>query len=58
MNSETFAVALQSNNKLYSSDAGGFKSQVAAQDYLSRTIAQDPALTGTLHILPQFEVAA
>ncbi|HET8922522.1 MAG TPA: DUF6603 domain-containing protein [Candidatus Acidoferrum sp.] len=58
MNSETFAVALQSNNKLYSSDAGGFKSQVAAQDYLSRTIARDPALTGTLHVLPQFEVAA
>lgn len=58
MNSETFAVALQSNNKLYSSDAGGFKSQVAAQDYLSRTIARDPALTGTLHVLPHFEVAA
>jgi hypothetical protein len=58
VNSETFAVALQSNNKVYGAQSGAFTSQAAAQDYLSRTVAQDPTLAGTLHVLPQFEVAA
>ncbi len=58
VNSETFAVALQSNNKSYAPDSTGFTSRVAAQDYLSRQVAKDPTLADTLHVLPQFEVAA
>lgn len=58
VNSEVFAVALQSNNKIYNAQSGAFSSQAAAQDYVSRAVAQDPALAGTLHVLPQFEVAA
>jgi hypothetical protein len=53
--SETFAVALRSNNTVYSAEA--FTSQAAAHDYLNRAVASNPALAGTLHVLPQFEVA-
>jgi hypothetical protein len=55
---ETFAVALQSTNRVYRAEAAAFTSQASAQDYLDRALAQDPTLTGTLHVLPQFEVAA
>ena len=55
---ETFVVALKSNNSLFSSDATSFTSQVAANDYLARAVAGNPTLHGTLHVLPQFEVAA
>ena len=58
VNPETFAVALQTNNKVYNAQSAAFSSQAAAQDYLSRAVAQDPTLAGTLHVLPQFEVAA
>jgi hypothetical protein len=58
VNAETFAVALQSNNQVYSAEAASFTSQASAQDYLSRAVAQNPGLGGTLHVLPQFEVAA
>jgi hypothetical protein len=58
VNAETFAVALQTNNQVYSSEASSFSSQAAAQEYLSQAVAQNPGLSGTLHVLPQFEVAA
>jgi hypothetical protein len=58
VNPETFAVALVSNNTVYSPEAASFISQAAAQDHLARAVASDPTLTGTLHVLPQFEVAA
>jgi hypothetical protein len=58
VNAETFAVALQSNNKVYTAQAGAFSSQAAAQDFLNQATAKDPSLSGTLHVLPQFEVAA
>jgi hypothetical protein len=58
MNPETFAVAFQNNNKAYSAEASSFTSQAAANDYLSRAVAKDATLSGTLHVLPQFEVAA
>jgi len=58
VNAETFAVALQSNNKVYSTEAAVFSSQAAAQDYLTKAVSQNPSLSGTLHVLPQFEVAA
>jgi hypothetical protein len=55
---ETFAVALRSNNTVVSADAAGFLSQAAAADFLARAVAEDPSLEETLHVLPQFEVAA
>ncbi len=55
---ETFAVALRSNNTAFHLDATGFTSQMAANDYLARTVAEKPELAGTLHVLPQFEMAA
>jgi hypothetical protein len=58
VNPETFAVALVSNNTVYSPEAASFTSQAAAQDHLTQTVTNDPTLTGTLHVLPQFEVAA
>lgn len=55
---ETFAVAFQSNNTVYHPAAASFSSQAAAADYLDREVARDRTLQGTLHVLPQFEVAA
>jgi hypothetical protein len=55
---ETFAVALRSNNTVFSAEAVAFTSQAAAHDYLNRAMASNPSLAGTLHVLPQFEVAA
>ena len=55
---ETFAVALKSDNTAFHPDAAGFTSQVAANDYLARAVADKPDLAGTLHVLPQFEMAA
>jgi len=55
---ETFAVALKSNNTVFRSDATAFTSQAAANDYVARTVGGDPTLAGTLHVLPQFEIAA
>src|ERR1700687_628518 len=54
---ETFAVASQTDNTVQSPAAAGFTSYAAAQDYLARQVAKDPSLAGTLHVLPQFEVA-
>jgi hypothetical protein len=56
--SESFAVALQANNSVYKPEAAAFASQAAANDYLARTVANDPSLNGQLHVLPQFEVTA
>jgi hypothetical protein len=56
--SESFAVALQSNNTVYEPQAAAFASQAAANDYLARAVASDPRLKGQLHVLPAFEVAA
>ncbi|HEX7312063.1 MAG TPA: DUF6603 domain-containing protein [Gaiellaceae bacterium] len=58
VSAETFAVALRSDNTVFQSDAAAFTSQASAADYIARAIAQDPTLEGTLHVLPQFEVAA
>jgi hypothetical protein len=56
--SETFAVALQSSNKVFHPEAAAFLSQAKAQDYIANAIASDPSLEGSLHVIPRFEVAA
>jgi hypothetical protein len=55
---ETFAVALGSNNTVFNAEAASFSSRASAKDYLDRAVAADPSLAATLHVLPQFEVAA
>jgi uncharacterized protein DUF6603 len=54
---EQFAVASQADNTALSG-AGAFASMASAQDHLDGLVAADPGLSGTLHVLPQFEVAA
>ena len=54
---ETFAVAFAANNRVYRAEAANFSSQAAANDYLARAVSTDPSLAGTLHVLPQFELA-
>jgi hypothetical protein len=53
---EVYTVALRANNK--AADSRSFTSQAAADDYMNSLIVRDPTLGGTLHVLPQFEVAA
>ena len=55
---ETFAVALQSSIEVFHPEAAAFLSQAKAQDYIAKAVAADPSLEGTLHVIPQFEVAA
>jgi len=55
--SETFAVALQSNNQVFHPEAAAFSSQTQARDYISHAVAQNSSLEDTLHVIPQFEVA-
>jgi hypothetical protein len=54
---ETFAVALQSSNKGFHPDGSVFLSQAKAQDFIAQAVAADPSLEGTLHVIPQFEMA-
>ncbi len=58
VSAETFAVARLSDNTAYHPEAAAFASQASAREYLDRAVATDPALAGTLHVLPQFEVAS
>lgn len=53
---ESFAVANLSDNRAYSAGSVGFSSRVSAQDFLNRTLAAQPSLTGSLHVLGQHEL--
>ena len=55
---EGFAVANLADNTVYHPEAASFTSQAAANDYLTRAVAQNPNLAGTVHVIPHFEVAA
>lgn len=55
---ELHVVARQADNTAFAADATAFTSRAAAADYLSRAVAADPALAGSLHVLPEYEVAA
>jgi hypothetical protein len=58
VSAETFAVANQADNSVFHPEAAAFTSQAQAQDYVKNAIAANPSLDGTLHVIPQFEVAA
>jgi hypothetical protein len=54
---EQFAVAHQADNTALAG-VESFASMASAQDHLAGLVAEDPSMAGTLHVLPQFEVAA
>lgn len=58
LSAETFAVAHQVDNTVFAPEAAAFTSQAAAHDYLVRAVASDATLSGRLHVLAGFEVAA
>jgi hypothetical protein len=58
VNPENYAVAKRVDNTVVSADAAAFTSRWAAEEHMQRTIAADPSLAGTLHVLPHFEVAS
>jgi hypothetical protein len=58
VSSEGFAVASTATNTAYAAEGAHFTSQAAADDYLQRTVANDPTLAGSLHVLPRFELVA
>ncbi len=55
---ETFTIAFAATNKAFAVGSASFTSKAAANDQLQRMIGSDPTLAGSLHVLPQFEVAA
>ena len=55
---ESFAVAFAANNQVYHAAAAHFTSVAAANDFVARTVTADPSLSGSLHVLPSFELAA
>jgi hypothetical protein len=57
VSAEVYAVALAADNTLLHAEAT-FSSRAAAIDHMDRAVAADASLSGTLHVLPQFEVAA
>lgn len=56
VSAETFAVANLADNTVFSAASAGFSSRISAQDFLHRTVAANPALAGSLHVLGQYEL--
>jgi hypothetical protein len=56
--SETYTVAFQANNKAWSAEAASFHSEAAAREFLRSEMAKDPNLGDTLHVIPSYEKAA
>jgi hypothetical protein len=55
---ETFAVTFVNTNSTVAPESTGFTSVAAAQDFAAQAVAADPSLAGSLHVIPEFEVAA
>ena len=55
---ETYTVAFQANNKAFSAEASTFQSEASARDYLNSQLAADPSLAEQIHVIPGFERAA
>ncbi len=53
---ERYAVTHMADNTLLHPQAGDFTSRVAAIQHLNSSVAEEPGLAGTLHVLPQYEV--
>jgi hypothetical protein len=55
---ETFTVALQSNNQAFAVDSVSFQSEASARDYMNRKVTEDASLADEIHVIPSFERAA
>jgi hypothetical protein len=55
---ETYTVAFQSNNRAFAADSVSFLSEASARDYRNRKIAADTSLAEEIHVIPSFEMAA
>jgi hypothetical protein len=58
VNAEAFTVAFQADNRAFGDDATSFTSRAQALDYLNRQVSANPDLADSLHVIPNFEVAA
>jgi hypothetical protein len=55
---ETYIVALQSNNRAFAADSVLFHSEASARDYMNRKVADDASLADEIHVIPSFERVA
>jgi hypothetical protein len=55
---EGFAVALQENNRAFTTGTAHFTSEGAAREWMAEAVANDKTLAGKVHVVPQFELAA
>jgi hypothetical protein len=53
-----FVVALQANNTALAGATAVYSSAAAAHDFLAASVTADGSLAGTLHVIPQFEMAS
>jgi hypothetical protein len=58
VNPTGFVVATQADNKALSGAAVGFLSAASAHQFMADSVAANPALADTLHVIPQFEMAS
>jgi hypothetical protein len=52
---DTYTVAYQSTNQVYSEASAAFTSEASARDYVNAAVAADPTLADTIHVIPTFE---
>ena len=55
---DTYAVAMQSNNKAVSAESSTFYSEASAREYMNARVVADPALADHIHVIPRTEMAA
>jgi hypothetical protein len=55
---ETYSIAHLADNTPMQAEGATFNSRAAAIQHLQSTVAAEPALAGTLHVLPQYEVVS
>jgi hypothetical protein len=51
---ESYSVAFTSDNRSATAD---FVTEAAAREWMANTLANDPSLTGTLHVIPTAETS-
>ena len=51
-----YSVATQSDNKLYPSGKGTYRSEAEAREYMQQQVAVNPSLKESLHVIPEHEL--
>ncbi|HWM07982.1 MAG TPA: DUF6603 domain-containing protein [Solirubrobacteraceae bacterium] len=54
---ERYTVAHQATNQAYAAEGMSFASEASAREHMEEAMAGDPTLAGTLHVVPDFELA-